>query len=403
MLWPGDVTVPQSIDPNWLFSTEAQAAAALVAIIGGFLVSRLVALSVERQGLQRRFDELNVEGTRLDKEATALRADIIEDEKGKYLRKAIEPWVAAKGSPLEDLIPDLPDGIPTGTVRQWQDELTKQVTFAFTQIEQACRESQSDPRMDELLQAKPTLNELHQPIVTQVLRKVKKDRLKARQETASQFGGVASLLAGFDPNDLNPISPILSRSWEDISPSRWPTLRALEDRARIRRTEADLVETHLEQISSPSGVGWGIASLGLLAASGIALPLILMALRPVPTAWWARYGTVAAFVLGLVAVIAFIQWQWSQLKDPKGRRRASENALLRRSVPYALLAVLGLSTGLGAAWGASQSRVAFPPVHTSALVVSVPTRDGRSVQAGQLAPASWAECFRCRADTANVR
>ena len=41
-------------DPNWLLSTLAQSTAAVVAIVGGFLVSRLVQLSSEKEGLRRR-------------------------------------------------------------------------------------------------------------------------------------------------------------------------------------------------------------------------------------------------------------------------------------------------------------------------------------------------------------
>ena len=45
-------------DPNWLLATMAQSAAALVAIAGGFLLSRVVTLSSERQGLERRVRDL---------------------------------------------------------------------------------------------------------------------------------------------------------------------------------------------------------------------------------------------------------------------------------------------------------------------------------------------------------
>ena len=45
-------------DPNWLLATMAQSAAALVAIIGGFLVSRVITLSTERRGLDRRVREM---------------------------------------------------------------------------------------------------------------------------------------------------------------------------------------------------------------------------------------------------------------------------------------------------------------------------------------------------------
>lgn len=45
-------------DPNWLFSTMAQSAAALVAIMGGFLVSRFAAVSSQRQGIESQLREV---------------------------------------------------------------------------------------------------------------------------------------------------------------------------------------------------------------------------------------------------------------------------------------------------------------------------------------------------------
>jgi hypothetical protein len=38
-------------EPNWLLSTTTQSSAALVAIVGGFLLSRVLALAAERNGL----------------------------------------------------------------------------------------------------------------------------------------------------------------------------------------------------------------------------------------------------------------------------------------------------------------------------------------------------------------
>ena len=48
-------------DPNWLLSTTAQSSAALVAIVGGFLLSRILALATERNGLALREAQLRDE------------------------------------------------------------------------------------------------------------------------------------------------------------------------------------------------------------------------------------------------------------------------------------------------------------------------------------------------------
>ena len=48
-------------DPNWLLSSAAQSAAAIVAIIGGFIISRLLALSAEISSLENRKHDLETE------------------------------------------------------------------------------------------------------------------------------------------------------------------------------------------------------------------------------------------------------------------------------------------------------------------------------------------------------
>jgi len=47
-------------DPNWLLSTVVQSTAAFVAIIAGFIISRLLALAAERDGLEARIRDIEV-------------------------------------------------------------------------------------------------------------------------------------------------------------------------------------------------------------------------------------------------------------------------------------------------------------------------------------------------------
>lgn len=48
-------------DPNWLYSTIAQSSAALVAIVGGFVLSRLLSLATERNATEMRLAEVRAE------------------------------------------------------------------------------------------------------------------------------------------------------------------------------------------------------------------------------------------------------------------------------------------------------------------------------------------------------
>ena len=50
----------------------------------------------------------------------------------------------------------------------------------------------------------------------------------------------------------------------------------------------------------------GIEVLVGFAAVGIVFPLILLAVRPVPTSAWVRFAVLAGFVGGLGAVVGYI-------------------------------------------------------------------------------------------------
>ena len=75
-----------SYDPNWLFSTTAQATAALLAIIGGFLISRLISILAEKsQQIQslaelRNRDRVNKFPASIAQSCIEMRADGVRIE-----------------------------------------------------------------------------------------------------------------------------------------------------------------------------------------------------------------------------------------------------------------------------------------------------------------------------------
>src|SRR5436190_11924493 len=82
------------MDPEWLYSSTAQSSAAIIAIIGGFLVSRVLAVSSTREQLQRRRREvtsdLETNAPRLERVANENLEDDLED----FLYDA-QDWVLA--------------------------------------------------------------------------------------------------------------------------------------------------------------------------------------------------------------------------------------------------------------------------------------------------------------------
>jgi len=84
-------------DPNWFLSTVAQSTAALVAIIGGLLISRLVSLAADRDGLIRTRQRLNVELISATTHADKLRAQRLNDGWSTFLEFATPQLVDSRG------------------------------------------------------------------------------------------------------------------------------------------------------------------------------------------------------------------------------------------------------------------------------------------------------------------
>jgi hypothetical protein len=93
-------------DPNWLLSSTAQSAAALVAIVGGFLAGRLLALNADRDAAHRRLSSIETELTSALKEeervSTALDAFKREQEEriARQVEEAEERGSMSRSSPL---------------------------------------------------------------------------------------------------------------------------------------------------------------------------------------------------------------------------------------------------------------------------------------------------------------
>ena len=86
-------------DPNWLYSTIAQSSAALVAIVGGFVLSRLLTLSAERNGSEMRLEEIGAELEPKQKELRLLRDRRLRWDVSDHLLtgKVLDALVDAKG------------------------------------------------------------------------------------------------------------------------------------------------------------------------------------------------------------------------------------------------------------------------------------------------------------------
>ena len=141
-------------DPNALLATLAQSSAAIVAIVGGFLVSRLVALSSEREGLRRQLESTRdrlLQATALYEEAHVYRFD---NSVGTFTEWVLGEIVKAPAeADFEELLAEnVPRGSSMEEMRPVLDEICTRVQAARSEVERLLRSYDgSDLDLDDLL------------------------------------------------------------------------------------------------------------------------------------------------------------------------------------------------------------------------------------------------------------
>jgi hypothetical protein len=309
------------VDPNWLYSTGAQAAAALVAIIGGFLVSRLIAMSSERQALGRRRQQLQDEVAAAGSRIEDLYVEVWDAARAWFRRNNKDDFVVYRGTPpnfrLEE---NIYRGVGMDETQEFASELERDVQTTFLMLERILRTGEiSMPDDQELSRRGLKVEEIPKDLQSDIAEAI----AKRRRPKQSSMTGYQSYIPPFIPS-VTPFS--LGRDAERQD-SRNEMLDAVERRRDDRQAEIRLLDRQLGELGRPQGVGWGIASLALLTILGIVFPMILMAVRPVPAGPLARAAVIVSFCVGVAAVLLFVGYQWinargrvrKEVRESKGR------------------------------------------------------------------------------------
>ena len=135
------------IDEGSLLATLAQSSAAVVAIVGGFLVSRLVQLSSEREGLRRQLvraqDELKHVAASYDEAYEYRLANSRRDFYGWVIDDLIKanPATLDRDALLDD---NIPRGSSAGEIAPYLDDLIDEVAQVKAAVEKYVRRDDVD-------------------------------------------------------------------------------------------------------------------------------------------------------------------------------------------------------------------------------------------------------------------
>lgn len=280
------------VDPNWLLSTTAQSAVALVAIIGGFLVSRVLGLNSEREQLLRKCRELRNRAQVLGASYQEIHDERLAISQEWFLEAHLDKILDTRGAVSAEELLD--HGIPIGS---------------------------SDEEMA--------------PFAARLLRCVVEAR--APIEATSASGAPASSAidlraAGVEiPRDDEWIYNEAAKALEERRGPRstWPSImsEATRDTTNIQlrrqderiaketavKTELDLVESEqsstlseLDRLGNPWGLKSGLVMLAYLLLVGVIYPVYLLMQRPVPSGQDTRTLVAVLFLSGLVGLVVYI-------------------------------------------------------------------------------------------------
>jgi hypothetical protein len=301
-------------DPTVLYSTAAQATAALVGIVGGFLVSRLVALSSERSSLVQRAGELQSSLDLATKHWEQLHSERLRVSKKWFEDRHFDDFIGVRGNvDTEAEARWIPVGSSVEEMRPVAESLAQRIKLAFEKVSDAYRAAEYPSTDIEQLRLR--------------IPDIADEDVRIFEEAAAQLAdergqGRLSGMGGFSLPRRRLVSPALTNvATSDVVVQRQEG-RVRDERDALAKVEAlrhelGYVKGEIRRFGSPEGVGSGIATLVYFSLVGIALPMILMSLSPVPSDPWVRIVAIGTFGSGLVVLLVYIGRLVQKLKPPK--------------------------------------------------------------------------------------
>jgi len=322
-------------DPNLFLSTTAQATAALVAIIGGFLVSRLIGLVSEKtqqvQSLAELQSKRRVKDAELEKfnhtVATGIQRWFREDNLNDILEKRGD-------SNYTKMVDDFDvTGSDRQGVSEYANHLKNTVTRAFKELERVYKGPGSIPESPTKIRTDGIqIDAGHDEEVFQrVSAHISATRLLTVAEDEAREGKISTPenSSPTEPTDLSALAPTLP----PVPPV--PTLvtsrhdAAIKERDRLKEElaviigEIELLESRLPEMAQQHWLIAGFAILAYFSVVGIVYPLYLMTRNPVVATASDRSKVLLGFISGLIALLAFI---WSAVAD----LRAIEKGVIKK-------------------------------------------------------------------------
>lgn len=283
----------QTSDPATLYAACAAAAGALVAIMGGFLISRVVGLLAQKEGLQLRRRELVRRTDLADQSLDALHRSRLSVTTSWFDRDHLKEIIECRGE--VDIGALVNESKYVGTTQEEMHCLVRQravqVRAAFANLEAAVP---SGPISEDLsgpgIEVPPGEQDIWSAVADEIT------RLREPRRSASYWDLAVTAIR------VPTVDIVYQRQDQLIRDER-----AAAAQVAALTAEAELVDDELRRLGS--GVPRLLMSIGILAyfaLGSVALPLALLARSRVTDGPMARWGVWGLFASGLVLLVVFL-------------------------------------------------------------------------------------------------
>ena len=274
-------------DLTSVLTTIAACSASLVAILGGFIASKLIAINTDRDEVNTRLSELDEEIAFFTEEVEMLQAQLDEDDALDFVGENIESVI--NKSSLDD------------TYKQEErPRLEKGVLLPYW-----TRAQQAFQFLDDVLQNQEddncAINEDGVPV-------------KVAQEFTDHFEyTVCKKVCEFYEEQAAPLSALKHRLDSTLIPSTWydetqEKVTSIESKISYLMLQKKQQSTRHKALIKPKGMKFGLTLFAAFSAANIVYPLCL---SPFSTNCYQYYlqtkvVTISAFGIGLALILLYL-------------------------------------------------------------------------------------------------
>jgi len=285
-------------DVNWFFSACAQTAGAIVAIVGGFLVTRLVSLGSERNGLLQSLAAVEQRlKVACDTQVALRKKATLQEEAG--FRSVVIPDIVEKRGAFDLgllLQQHYEFNLEKGQLQQIAEDVARCVRDACKILSQLPNRDLANREFEEIaLALGDTIPSEERDIYQEVFRE---EQQRARDK---EWSSLDRLTNGV------PNIPIISFKASQIEAIEEADLKRHLHEASVAVTHAELeretIQQQLRKTSTPKGLlpAWFI--LLYLSIVGVGVPLALLPAGACALGW--RTPVLVLFLIGLASLLVY--------------------------------------------------------------------------------------------------